>query len=151
MIRPTRTCALREAALADPLSAEPWNQLATVAFARWQQEQDPDRLQQFREYSHTALELDPDANSAWIVSGDRYLEAYARNRVGTADLEDFGGRLPPGGRALPEQRDLPRSLPRPSKRRATSRASGARPTPLWNWTARTRTRTSGSRPNCAAG
>ena len=67
---------LHAAAVDDPLSAEAWKLLASVAFAQWQQDHDPGTLQQYHEYNATALDLDPNASPAWAVSGDRYLEAH---------------------------------------------------------------------------
>ncbi|MCX7428470.1 MAG: O-antigen ligase family protein [Planctomycetia bacterium] len=67
---------LHAAAVDDPLSAEAWKLLASVAFTQWQQDHDPGTLQQYHEYNATALELDPNASPAWAVSGDRCLEAH---------------------------------------------------------------------------
>ena len=69
---------LRSAAAADPLAADPPRGLATLAFARWQQDPTPEMLGAFERYNAAALELEPDSAPVWSTAGDRYLEIYRK-------------------------------------------------------------------------
>jgi hypothetical protein len=71
---------LLAAAQADPLSAEPWNQLAAHAFAAWQVHPGVDLLRRFEAYSESSVRLAPNSSSIWRSTGDRYLEIYERTR-----------------------------------------------------------------------
>jgi O-antigen ligase len=72
---------LEKAAEADPLAADPWNQLATLSFARWQVDHDPNTLGQFEQYNDTALSLAPNSSPAWIMTADRYLEVFLKGKT----------------------------------------------------------------------
>lgn len=69
---------LRQAADADPLSAEPWKQLANLAFARWRQHPTAEAFRAFQQAAHEALARDPDAASTWLYFADCYAEAFER-------------------------------------------------------------------------
>ncbi|MEA3458246.1 MAG: O-antigen ligase family protein, partial [Candidatus Thermoplasmatota archaeon] len=77
---------LRAAAVADPLSAQPSRQLAMLYFDAWRRDRNPRDLQNFEQFMAIALEIDSGSSSAWQMSADRYLEAYAHTRR-PADLE----------------------------------------------------------------
>ena len=68
---------LQAAALADPLSAQPWRQLAALSFEAWKKGNNRGDLERFKRYTATALELDAGSSSTWLMSGDRYLDVYA--------------------------------------------------------------------------
>jgi O-antigen ligase len=72
---------LAASAVADPLSEEPWQQLAAIAFARWRQEPSPDSLRRFEECDQQIQRLRPHWSAGWQQSGDRYLAAYAQTRL----------------------------------------------------------------------
>jgi hypothetical protein len=67
---------LRDAAAADPLSAEPWRQLAMGAFERWVTQGSPDALEEFESCTRAALELAPNSADTWRASGERYWQAF---------------------------------------------------------------------------
>lgn len=69
---------LYEAAAADPLSAEPWKQLANVALEKWLKRPDPETFQRFEQAAQEALAREPQAASAWLYYGDRYLEIFGK-------------------------------------------------------------------------
>jgi tetratricopeptide (TPR) repeat protein len=85
---------LQEAALADPLSAEPWSQLAALALDGWKQAvggSSPrvrvqaqsaaaaeDLLGQFEEYTAAVLERAPNSSPDWLAAAERYQEINAR-------------------------------------------------------------------------
>ncbi len=67
---------LQAAAVADPLWAQPWRQLASLSFDAWRRGRNLMDLRHFERYMATALELDAASSSTWQMSGDHYLEAY---------------------------------------------------------------------------
>ena len=85
---------LQEAALADPLSAEPWSQLAALALDRWKlavggssprarvQADSPavaeDLLGQFEKYTAAVLERAPNSSPDWLAAAERYQGIHAR-------------------------------------------------------------------------
>ena len=77
---------LLAAALADPLSAQPWRQLAVLSFDAWEKSRNRADLAHFKRYMATALELDDGSSSTWVMSADHYLELYAYTNK-EADLD----------------------------------------------------------------
>jgi len=71
---------LLRAAAADPLAAQPWKELASLAFRRWQQTRTPEALQRFEMSTKTALQLAPNSSPTWHVVGDRYAEIFGHTR-----------------------------------------------------------------------
>lgn len=71
---------LKAAAGADPLSAQPCRQLAMLYFDAWRRDRNPSDLRDFKYFMAKALELDGGSSSAWQMSADHYLEAYAHTR-----------------------------------------------------------------------
>lgn len=69
---------LQEAIAADPLTAEPWKQLANLAFQAWQVQPRPETLQRFRQAADEALSREPKAASTWLYYAERYFEIYER-------------------------------------------------------------------------
>ncbi len=85
---------LQEAALADPLSAEPWSQLAALALDRWKlavggssprvrvqadrAAAAEDLLGQFEKYTAAVLERAPNSSPDWLAAAERYQELHAR-------------------------------------------------------------------------
>jgi len=67
---------LLAAAAADPLAAEPWRHLATLALLRWQREPSPEGFERFESCIEKALELDPKSASTWHAFGERQMEAF---------------------------------------------------------------------------
>jgi O-antigen ligase len=61
---------LEAAAAADPLTAEPWRQLAGLAFGRWRQTQSAEDWFQFTRARDKMLSLDPRSSLAWLAAGD---------------------------------------------------------------------------------
>jgi hypothetical protein len=76
---------LKEAAAADPRSAEPWRQLASQAFVRWVETREPEAFDQFETSIRQALELSPNSAAAWRMCGDWYWQAYVE--TGRRDQE----------------------------------------------------------------
>lgn len=84
---------LREAALADPLSAEPWSQLAAVAFDGWRHAVERSRrqnrmeadaataatdlLERLEEYTKAVLDRTPNSSPDWLAAAERYQEIGA--------------------------------------------------------------------------
>lgn len=68
---------LRAAAEADPLSADPWQKLASLHFQQWEERRDPADWEQFAESTRTAFEKDPTSAPFFAVTGERYLQAAA--------------------------------------------------------------------------
>jgi len=68
---------LTEAAVADPLWAEPWRQLALLAFERWSEHPVPAAFDDFETSMETALDLAPNSAGTWRLCGDRYSRAFA--------------------------------------------------------------------------
>ena len=71
---------LEQAAAADPLSPEPWRQLAALALAGWQQNPSDETLDRFRVYSAKSLDLTPNSNAAWLEAGEQYTTIYLATR-----------------------------------------------------------------------
>lgn len=69
---------LKEAIAADALAAEPWKQLANVAFKAWQEQPRPETFESFEQAAQNALDLEPDSASAWLYYADRYYEVFER-------------------------------------------------------------------------
>ena len=71
---------LEEAARADPLSAEPWRQLAGLTFQQWQRQPSEENLRRFDLCMKTALEQAPRAAATWLAAGERYTAVFAHSR-----------------------------------------------------------------------
>jgi hypothetical protein len=71
---------LEEAARSDPLSAEPWRQLAALTFQEWQHHRSEANFRRFDRYMTAALERAPRAAATWLVAGERYFEIFTRSR-----------------------------------------------------------------------
>jgi tetratricopeptide (TPR) repeat protein len=69
---------LEAAAAADPLSAEPWRQLAAIEFDTWLQEPSADGFRRFEKANAQVLALAPNAAPAWLATGDCYFQAYSK-------------------------------------------------------------------------
>ena len=69
---------LEAAAAADPLSAEPWRQLAAVEFSRWWEQPNQDTFDRFEQAVGKFIELTPNSAPAWLTAGDWYLKAFFR-------------------------------------------------------------------------
>jgi tetratricopeptide (TPR) repeat protein len=69
---------LAAAAVADPLAAEPWRQLAAVNFEAWRQQPNERAYRRFEQCCVTALELAPNCAPAWLAAGDWYFRAYSK-------------------------------------------------------------------------
>jgi O-antigen ligase len=69
---------LEAAAAADPLSAEPWRQMAALAFEQWWQTPDQELFERFERADAKVLELSPNAAPAWYASGSYYLRATTK-------------------------------------------------------------------------
>jgi tetratricopeptide (TPR) repeat protein len=67
---------LAEAALADPLAAAPWRQLAALTFQQWREHPNDQTLRRLQRCTDTALRLAPRSASTWLAAGDRYLEVF---------------------------------------------------------------------------
>ncbi len=66
---------LRKAAEADPLSADPWQKLASLYFQIWEEHRDPANWERFAEATQAAFEKDPTSAPFFAVTGERYLRA----------------------------------------------------------------------------
>jgi tetratricopeptide (TPR) repeat protein len=71
-----RRDALRAAAIADPLSVEPWRELVDIAFQQWQDRPAADARREFETADDMTLRLQPHSSSGWAGSGRRFLEAF---------------------------------------------------------------------------
>jgi len=71
---------LQKAATADRLAAEPWHQLASIAFDQWQETPTADALATFETCNAKALQLAANSSPAWLNSGDCYSEIYRKTR-----------------------------------------------------------------------
>jgi hypothetical protein len=69
---------LEAAAAADPLAAEPWRQLAAIAFENWQQQPSADAFHRFEGAVAKTLELAPNSAVAWLAAGDWYFQASSQ-------------------------------------------------------------------------
>jgi tetratricopeptide (TPR) repeat protein len=68
----------KAAAAADPLSAEPRQLLARLAFERWTVQGGNDAFEEFESHMKAAVELAPDSAKTWRVRGECYWEAFRR-------------------------------------------------------------------------
>ncbi len=71
---------LHEAIAADALAAEPWKQLANLAFQAWQQQPSSETFKQFEQAVEGALARESKAASTWLYYGDRYFDVFERTR-----------------------------------------------------------------------
>ncbi len=81
---------LLAAAGLDPLAAEPWQQLMSMALRRWQKEQTFEAFHRFQQYldgydetggyNQVLADLAPNSSRAWLGAGDLYREAFATSR-----------------------------------------------------------------------
>jgi len=69
---------LLDAAEADPLAAEPWSRLASLAFERWNERPSEQVLRRFEQYTDKTLDKTPNSASLWQVAGERYERAFAK-------------------------------------------------------------------------
>jgi hypothetical protein len=69
---------LTAAAAADPLSAEPWRQLAAIDFETWWRSPDQETFRRFQKANAKVLELAPNSAPAWSASGDWYFRAFSK-------------------------------------------------------------------------
>jgi cytochrome c-type biogenesis protein CcmH/NrfG len=69
---------LEAAAAADPLSAEPWRQLASVYFQTWRQSPDEETFRRFQQADSEALGRAPNSAVAWLAAGDWHAEAASK-------------------------------------------------------------------------
>jgi hypothetical protein len=69
---------LEAAAAADPLSAEPWRQLASIRFQTWWQSPDEETFSRFERANSEALRRAPNSSVTWLVAGDWYSQAAAK-------------------------------------------------------------------------
>ena len=69
---------LSAAAAADPLSAEPWRQLAAIEFDAWWRQPSADGFRRFETANAQVLALAPNAAPAWLAAGDWYFRAYSK-------------------------------------------------------------------------
>jgi cytochrome c-type biogenesis protein CcmH/NrfG len=82
--QPTRAVAhLEAAAAADPLSAEPWRQLAADEFEDWVRQPDMATFDHFTEAKDEALKRAPNSAELWMTVGDWEFRAFSlKNRPG---------------------------------------------------------------------
>jgi cytochrome c-type biogenesis protein CcmH/NrfG len=69
---------LAAAAAADPLSAEPWRQLAVIEFDAWWRAPSAESFRRFETANAQVLALAPNAAPAWLAAGDWYFRAYSK-------------------------------------------------------------------------
>jgi tetratricopeptide (TPR) repeat protein len=69
---------LEAAATADPLAAEPWRQLAGLAFENWWRQPGEDAFRRFEHAVTKTLELVPNSAPARLAVGDWYLRASSK-------------------------------------------------------------------------
>ena len=116
---------LAAAAVADPLSAEPWRQLAAIEFERWRQQPSDEAFRRFERCNATVLELSPNSATAHLAAGDWYLQAFRHE--GCAGRNGWNPTpsvrrstpiaKPPG--CIPTVRSARQNWPRSTGRRAT--------------------------------
>jgi hypothetical protein len=75
---------LKDAAAADPLSAEPWRHLALGAFDRWLKHPSEEALDNFEACVKTARDLAPNSATTWQMCGERYWRAFLE--TGRSDM-----------------------------------------------------------------
>ncbi|MEN6450289.1 MAG: O-antigen ligase family protein [Thermoguttaceae bacterium] len=73
-----RLSELKAAVTADPLSAEPWQQLTSVWFSVWWLEPSPEALKLLQRADENALRLLPNSAAVWLASGDWQFQAAGR-------------------------------------------------------------------------
>jgi hypothetical protein len=73
-----RESHLLAAAAADPLSAQPWKDLAALAMLRWQQEPSDAVYDLYEKCRQAAARLDPRSAPMWMRFGDDELAAYEK-------------------------------------------------------------------------
>jgi hypothetical protein len=78
---------LEAAAAADPWAAEPWRQLAAVAFENWWQQPSADAFHRFEGAAAKTLELAPNLAPAWLAAGDWYFRASLKTGQGGRGAE----------------------------------------------------------------
>ena len=71
---------LEAAAAADPLSAEPWRQLAAIEFEAWARQPDQAAFDRFTRAKKKALELAPNAADLWMTVGDWEFRAFSTEK-----------------------------------------------------------------------
>ncbi|MGE0609726.1 MAG: hypothetical protein AB7O62_21730, partial [Pirellulales bacterium] len=76
----TALAAVREAAEADPLAAQPWQILLEKSFNEWRYSGSPAAWAEFERAAAECLRLEPRDNLAWRQVGLNYLEAFRRNK-----------------------------------------------------------------------
>ncbi len=69
---------LAEAVMADPLWAEPWSQLASLDYSRWEASGDAAAFQAFEMSSRAAITRRPSSSRLWWTLGERYFAAASR-------------------------------------------------------------------------
>jgi len=69
---------LEKAARADPLSAEPWRQLAAIEFETWSREPSEAAVSRFARAIAKALDLSPNSAVLWLNAGDWEFRAFPR-------------------------------------------------------------------------
>jgi O-antigen ligase len=79
---------LEAAAAADPLSSEPWNQLAALQIEAWRQQPERVDLARFWEARDKAMRLAPNSSARWLTAGDWAFQAYSTT-------DQHGKRLAP--------------------------------------------------------
>ena len=90
---------LLQAAEADPWSAEPWIQLANLAYVQWQVDPTPERFERFLQFNQEVFKRNPNKSAAWFFCRGTKLRSLSTD----AASGRFGpgvGRLSQGGRAL---------------------------------------------------
>jgi hypothetical protein len=82
--QPTRAVAhLEAAAAADPLSAEPWRQLAANEFEDWVRQPDRAAFDRFTQAKDEALKRAPNSAELWMTVGDwEFRASSVKNRPG---------------------------------------------------------------------
>lgn len=77
---------LQAAAVADPLSSQPWCLLASRSFDVWRRSKNLGDFKRFERYMATALDLNEMSSTTWQTAADNYLEGFTYTKR-TADLE----------------------------------------------------------------
>jgi tetratricopeptide (TPR) repeat protein len=102
--QPTRAVAhLEAAAAADPLSPEPWRQLASIEFETWARQPDEAAFSHFTHDIEKAVELAPHSADLWMTVGDwqrRALSINHRRGKGLASAKDIQAAIDAYGRAV---------------------------------------------------
>ncbi|MDZ7616852.1 MAG: O-antigen ligase family protein [Patescibacteria group bacterium] len=69
---------LRNAAVADPMAAEPWRDLAAYMLQAWEQTGSVHAMERFREADQATAQREPNSATAWHASGDWHLRVFER-------------------------------------------------------------------------